>query len=195
MSIPVPNIPVGKTPITTWFNRVSNAIPANVLVSSIGYKVKPTTGGTSLVIDPPEVQAYMQDRGNYEGQAGYNVQDVVTVYHDQIYTDSNYNAEVIFPSAGTWVCESAIPDKDMSDRLKQTFTGSASSSYAQYIRKEGVDYVPTWPEPATLASETSDGKGRYWRLIGMQPISMSVCVNGVMRTAYIGMIPSGSFID
>lgn len=54
MSNQVPQLPVGKDPITVWYNKVSNAIPSNRMASGPGYRIQQTSRGTILRMEPVE---------------------------------------------------------------------------------------------------------------------------------------------
>lgn len=162
MSQQVPIIPVGKQPITTWLNKVSNAIPSNRLASSPDYVVKQTSHGTTLMDNRNDGNPiYVDDRGEFNATEQYAPGDLVTVYSGVVYTGSV--GVVVSASVGTWICEWTVPDKTISDALSgSNLTGSV---YARLIRKDGVNYAPIYPEPTSSAELTDGGLGRYWRRI------------------------------
>lgn len=148
----VPVIPVGRAPITTWYNRVSNAIPANRLASSPDFRIKQTSRGTILLSSDDGIEKIsVDDRGTYNSASHYAPGDLTTVY-----------SGTVSASAGTWICETAVPSKTISDNLLSN--NQTSSAYAFLIRLTSSNYAPTWPEPASPPS-TLNGEGRYWRRI------------------------------
>lgn len=191
MGLQIPQIPVGEEAISVWQNKVSRAIPANRLASSADFNISQTNNGTTISSKDSGVEShFIKDAGEYNALSHYGPNDMVFVYPNTVYTSSV--GTVVSASAGTWLCQHAVPDMDISDNIKVTFPGSLSASYVDYIRITGVNYAPIWPEPIPAVDDTTDGKGKYWRLIGVLPTEMVMCVNGVSSTVYIGMIPSGS---
>jgi hypothetical protein len=188
MSQQTPIIPVSKDPITIWYNRVSNAIPTNKLGIGDGYRLSQTSQGTVLLFDQEQSNTiYVNERGEYDTTFHYAPGDDVYVLPNKTYTSSLGND--VSASAGSWRCECVIPNSLVSDAL--IAAGLTGSTYSQYIRTGSINYAPIWPMPTNMATSNTSG-GRYWRLIGMLPITMSVCENNVGVIYYIGAQKSGS---
>ena len=160
----VPQLPVGSAPITVWYNRVSNAIPSNRVACCTDYNIKQSSRGTILSFTGNDTERiFVDDCGEYNANKSYGSGDLVSVYPDVIYTSSV--DIVVSASVGTWICECAIPDREISDIY--IANSELSSSFPYYLRKPDIKYYPIYPQPSVKASETDNGDGRFWRLIGL----------------------------
>lgn len=183
----VPHIPTGKYPIQTWSNRVGNAIKCNQITSNNQVGVRQTSNGTTLYLKDEIAlkEGILCYKGEYDPDAQYSVYDVVRVLPNINYSD--FKGNYVPATAGTWVCVASVPDYESSEVLKS----KGQTGVEDYIRTDSVDYFPKFPEPETLATETTDGKGRYWESL-FPMIEFKVCVDGIEKVYYLCGAESGS---
>ena len=132
---------------------------------------------------------------------------------------SQFATPNVIPTPGKWKCVSPVPSLnwmlflygysilgDPLTQLQLLANGSVPQNryndigrYLKYIRLMDVNYLPTFPEPASKAyldiNNLSKAKGRYWELISIDDMGgYLACSDGNVKDQYIDQLNnSGSY--
>ena len=175
----IPSNPITQKNTSQWTNDAAGVINAAKTVQSQDFRITKTSHGTKIALKGRHKFIYeAQYRGEYDANAHYGVNDIVRVLPDEVYPD--INGDEVGAMEGIWICVSNIPDAYVSNAI------DANDPDAGNLKRiDGVEYFPQWPEPDGVA-DSDNPDGRYWELIGLIPIEMSLCLNGIEKTYYIG---------
>jgi hypothetical protein len=166
------------------------------------FKLQSTSNGQSIQLAPNAINfpsAFMNYRGEYDVDEHYSPDDVVRVLHDKDYSIYVTGSLHVLPTTpGVYVCIEPVPDRRGSDWRKRIF-----ATDTQYVRVDGADYFPKYPEPTMTKDEVpilipnatplQRAKIRYWELISLLPKLQEVCIDGVPKNVFIDMVESGSY--
>lgn len=176
------------SPLGSILNEIIEYTKANTLIKGGDIALQQTSTGTIVNLDSNRknfANLYAQYKGEWINTGSYAINDVVRVTKD--YDNS---------TKGVFICVYGVPDKGISDALY----ADGWPEGCEWVRVSGVNYNPIYPEPtktiADVQTETDITKQatiRYWELISLLPIEMSMCVDGVETKYFIQGAPSGSF--
>lgn len=177
-------------------NKVINHAAANNMTSKDLKFQKGSYGTVVKVADELKrfPTAFTNYCGEYDPDAQYSVNDVVRVMPNTNYF--NTGAETTMDTTpGVWICIAEVPGFQTSEVMK-----SRGFTSGDFIRYDGVDYFPKWPEPQYTLQDVVNGVTndryhiRYWELISLLPVQATMCVNGVDKTYWVDCAQSGSVV-
>lgn len=180
----LPQIEKNNSPLYRWSSAVNSNISKHKPAVSRDLEITQTVNGTMVNLKRRYKYGYgLPYQHEFDGTKGYSPDDFTRVLHDTNYSDLQGNLVPATP--GVWICVVPVPSETVSDALKTL--GHTGTQYKPYLRQDGVNYAPQWPEPAQTAS-TTNPNGRYWELLSMLPKLLQICG----APTYVDMFISGS---
>jgi hypothetical protein len=204
-------------PSDSWFQNIASNVNNGHLQGGQGVTIRRHGNATSISVTSPYLDDCMIYRGAYDYDNQYMPNDVVYVDPNATYVSNSVTIPIgntvtsqsICPiCAGLWICINYVGPSWQNKAYLTTSIGPAMTlaggivpdNAADKYRHENLNiYYPIYPsiptssiKRTTESTWTTVANQTFWAPL-MPMVAMTVCVNNVTSTMYIGGVASGSF--
>lgn len=177
--------------VSAWLRKARAGLINNTPIQSGDMLITQTSYGVKYSIKKQN-WVYARYCGTFEKLKSYNIGDMVCVNKEEEYTIAGIK---YYQKKGTYLCVYPVP-------VMVTITGQFDIDTPTYLlnylttinkRSPVVCYAPIIPMPEKSAFEVLGNiQGRYWQILGLEPLEFNMCEDGTTKTYYVQAAESGS---
>lgn len=182
--------------ISTWLRKIRTGVQRSQPISGADLNVTETPYGVKFKTKKNTI-SYVRWLGEFDDYQNYYEGDMVYVSTSRLYNvlDPVTGRHWVRTPAGVYICVYPVP---VNIPVAGQF-GSIDDYLLNYLnslnkRVDGIVYAPLHPSPTpSPGNVTANVQGKYWQLLSLTPMEMTVCEDGINTNYYIEGYKSGSY--